>query len=137
MRQAYGRQNMCAMMPPSHATWPATRALSNPTSLARIRRSQSELNQLSIQDVIRQWQRKPTDTGSGEVQVAVFTERILRMASHMGRHHKDKGALSLVPTHRTRRHTTTITTATSDSATATEMLTDAFEQRIGFPLTRT
>lgn len=61
MRQAYGRQNM----------------------------SQRELNKLDIQDVIAQRQRTPMDTGSGEVQVAIFTQRIMRLASHMMRHHKD------------------------------------------------
>lgn len=51
--------------------------------------SRGELNQLSLQEVISKWQRTPSDTGSGEVQVAVFSERILRLSSHMSRHHKD------------------------------------------------
>ena len=61
MRQAYGRQNM----------------------------SGAELKQLSMQETMRKWEQAPNDTGSGRVQVALFTNRILRMSSHMTRHHKD------------------------------------------------
>ena len=61
MKQAYGQQNM----------------------------SRGELNQLSLQEAIAKYQRFPGDTGSGEVQVAVFTNRIQRMSSHMARNHKD------------------------------------------------
>ena len=61
MLQAFGRQNM----------------------------SRGELNQLRVQEAVRAWQRTPSDTGSGEVQVAVFTERIMRLGKHMSEHHKD------------------------------------------------
>ena len=54
--------------------------------------SQKELNQVNLQQLIQQWQRRPGDTGSGEVQVAVFTERILRLSQHMARHHKDNSS---------------------------------------------
>jgi len=62
MRQAFGRTNM----------------------------SSGELNQLAKQEAIRRWQRRPSDTGSGEVQVAIFTDRIMRLSRHMAAHHKDK-----------------------------------------------
>jgi small subunit ribosomal protein S15 len=62
MRQAYGPDNMSA----------------------------SEAFQLTLQGAIRRWQRTPLDTGSSEVQIAVFTERILRLSRHMENFHKDK-----------------------------------------------
>ena len=61
MLRAYGRENMSA----------------------------SEIAQLNMQAVIRKWQRNPLDTGSGEVQVAVFTEKMRRLSEHMERHKKD------------------------------------------------
>ena len=48
------------------------------------------MRRLAVQEAVHKWQRRPTDTGSGEVQVAVFTERIKQLSEHMGRHHKDK-----------------------------------------------
>lgn len=51
--------------------------------------SGAELKQLSMQETMRKWEQAPNDTGSGRVQVALFTNRILRMSSHMTRHHKD------------------------------------------------
>ena len=59
-------------------------------AFSRANMSQSELSQLEVQSVISRWQRAPRDTGSGEVQVAVFTARIQQLAEHMKRHHKDK-----------------------------------------------
>ena len=55
-------------------------------------RSQPELNQLAIQEAIARWQRDPLDTGSSEVQVAIFTKRIEMLAAHLQRHHKDKSS---------------------------------------------
>lgn len=55
-------------------------------------RSQAEINQLDIQEAIAKWQRFPLDTGSGEVQVAIFTKRIEQLAAHLKRQHKDKYA---------------------------------------------
>ena len=40
--------------------------------------------------LIAQWQRAPKDTGSPEVQIALLTERINRLAEHLRRHKKDK-----------------------------------------------
>lgn len=41
-------------------------------------------------ELIRRWQRDPNDTGSPEVQIAILTERINRLAEHLQRHKKDK-----------------------------------------------
>jgi SSU ribosomal protein S15P len=41
-------------------------------------------------ELIKQWQREPNDTGSPEVQIAILTERINRLAEHLRRHKKDK-----------------------------------------------
>ena len=51
--------------------------------------SAKERAQLDVQSVIRRWQRDPLDTGSSEVQVAVFTERLKRLSAHMALHRKD------------------------------------------------
>lgn len=52
------------------------------------------------QEVIRQYQRAREDTGSPEVQVAILTERIQALSSHMQTHKKDlssrRGLLKLV-----------------------------------------
>jgi small subunit ribosomal protein S15 len=41
-------------------------------------------------ELIKRWQRNPDDTGSPEVQIAILTERINRLAEHLRRHKKDK-----------------------------------------------
>ncbi len=41
-------------------------------------------------ELIRRWQRNPSDTGSPEVQIAILTERINRLAEHLRQHKKDK-----------------------------------------------
>ncbi len=41
-------------------------------------------------ELIRRWQRDPNDTGSPEVQIAILTERINKLAEHLRRHKKDK-----------------------------------------------
>ncbi len=41
-------------------------------------------------ELIRRWQRDPNDTGSPEVQIAILTERINRLAEHLRQHKKDK-----------------------------------------------
>ena len=61
LRQAFSRQNM----------------------------SQPELNQLAIHEAIEKWRRFPGDTGSSEVQIAIFTEKIRIKSNHMGANHKD------------------------------------------------
>ena len=52
------------------------------------------------QEVIKKFATKKDDTGSPEVQVAVLTERILNLTSHLGNHVKDfhsrRGLLMLV-----------------------------------------
>ncbi len=40
--------------------------------------------------IIRRWQRDQNDTGSPEVQIAILTEQINRLAEHLRRHKKDK-----------------------------------------------
>lgn len=41
-------------------------------------------------ELIRHWQRNPSDTGSPEVQIALLTERINQLAEHLRVHKKDK-----------------------------------------------
>jgi len=41
-------------------------------------------------ELIKRWQRKPEDTGSPEVQIAILTERINRLAEHLRQHKKDR-----------------------------------------------
>lgn len=52
------------------------------------------------QEVIKEFATQTTDTGSPEVQVAVLTERILNLTTHLGSHKKDfhsrRGLLMLV-----------------------------------------
>jgi small subunit ribosomal protein S15 len=40
-------------------------------------------------EVIGAFARTPQDTGSPEVQIAVLTERILKLSDHMSTHQKD------------------------------------------------
>jgi small subunit ribosomal protein S15 len=50
--------------------------------------------------IIDQFRREPTDTGSPEVQIALLTERINDLHKHMGTHKKDhasrRGLLKMV-----------------------------------------
>lgn len=50
--------------------------------------------------IIKEYQREKNDTGSPEVQVAILTEEIERLASHLKTHRKDfhsrRGLLSMV-----------------------------------------
>ncbi len=52
------------------------------------------------QEVIKEFATQPNDTGSPEVQVAVLSERISNLTSHLGDHKKDfhsrRGLLMLV-----------------------------------------
>jgi len=52
------------------------------------------------QELIKEYATKATDTGSPEVQVAILTERIVNLTSHLGDHKKDfhsrRGLLMLV-----------------------------------------
>lgn len=47
------------------------------------------MNQLDLQAAITAWQRFPGDTGSPEVQIAIWTQKIKIMATHMQEHKKD------------------------------------------------
>ena len=51
-------------------------------------------------DIINQYARKPGDTGSPEVQVAVLTERIQELTEHLKAnpkdHHSRRGLLKMV-----------------------------------------
>lgn len=55
--------------------------------------------------VVKQYQRTPSDTGSPEVQVALMTERITGLTEHFKAHGKDhhsrRGLLKLVSQRRT------------------------------------
>ena len=50
--------------------------------------------------VITSFQKKPKDTGSSEVQIAIFTERINQLSSHFKTHsgdnHSRRGLIHLV-----------------------------------------
>lgn len=52
------------------------------------------------QEVIKDFQTKKDDTGSPEVQVAILTNRIAELSSHLQTHHKDfhsrRGMLAMV-----------------------------------------
>lgn len=48
-----------------------------------------ERKQAALQDVIRDFQRFPGDTGSSEVQVALLTNKISFLAEHLKVHRKD------------------------------------------------
>ena len=52
------------------------------------------------QQIISQYQKKPGDTGSTEVQVALLSERIRGLTDHLRQNHKDhatrRGLLKLV-----------------------------------------
>lgn len=56
------------------------------------------------QALVKEYQTTPTDTGSPEVQVAILTERINALSSHMQSHAKDvhsrRGLLKMVATRR-------------------------------------
>jgi len=40
-------------------------------------------------EIVRDYQRKPSDTGSSEVQVALLTARIQELTEHLKHHQKD------------------------------------------------
>lgn len=52
------------------------------------------------QDVIKQYQTTPGDTGSPEVQIALLTTRITKLADHLKQHahdvHSRRGLLSMI-----------------------------------------
>ncbi len=52
------------------------------------------------QDVVKEYQRAPTDTGSPEVQIALLTKRIQDLSGHFETHKKDhhsrQGLLKMV-----------------------------------------
>ena len=52
--------------------------------------SQSEVNQYDLARAVEKSQRHISDTGSPEVQVAVLTTRITRLAAHLKENHKDR-----------------------------------------------
>ena len=58
------------------------------------------LRQVEKAEIIKKFAKKPGDTGSPEVQVALLTERINGLSEHFKVHHKDhhsrRGLLKLV-----------------------------------------
>ncbi|MBI3418738.1 MAG: 30S ribosomal protein S15 [Proteobacteria bacterium] len=58
------------------------------------------LNVAEKQKIIKQFARNPQDTGSPEVQIAVLTNEIERLSSHLEKHKKDnhsrRGLLKMV-----------------------------------------
>ncbi len=58
------------------------------------------LNAQAKQDVVKEYQRAPTDTGSPEVQIALLTKRIQDLSGHFEAHKKDhhsrQGLLKMV-----------------------------------------
>jgi small subunit ribosomal protein S15 len=51
--------------------------------------SQQQLNKVKIREMILRFQRKPGDTGSPEVQIAVLTHRVRNLERHMAEFKKD------------------------------------------------
>lgn len=47
------------------------------------------LDQINKNDIINKYKLHDSDTGSPEVQVALLTERINSLSSHLQQHHKD------------------------------------------------
>ncbi len=72
------------------------------------------------QSIIKKAKINDKDTGSSEVQVAMLSERIAELASHLKTHSKDnhsrRGLLSLVS--KRRKHQKFIVSKTKKSATA-------------------
>eukprot|EP00291_Cryptomonas_curvata_P000285 CAMPEP_0172195620 /NCGR_PEP_ID=MMETSP1050-20130122/26317_1 /TAXON_ID=233186 /ORGANISM="Cryptomonas curvata, Strain CCAP979/52" /LENGTH=172 /DNA_ID=CAMNT_0012871719 /DNA_START=97 /DNA_END=611 /DNA_ORIENTATION=+ len=62
--------------------------------------SQEEKNAFRLRQVVKECQLHPTDTGSPEVQVAIFTERMAQLSEHVKVHRKDhnskRGLIQLV-----------------------------------------
>jgi small subunit ribosomal protein S15 len=58
------------------------------------------LNTQAKQDVVKEYQRAPKDTGSPEVQIALLTKRIQDLSGHFELHKKDhhsrQGLLKMV-----------------------------------------
>jgi small subunit ribosomal protein S15 len=58
------------------------------------------LDSVKKQEIITEYQTKPGDTGSAEVQVALLSERIRGLTDHLRTHHKDhatrRGLLKMV-----------------------------------------
>lgn len=44
------------------------------------------------QEVVKEYQKHPTDSGSTEVQIALLTGQIQHLAEHLRTHHKDTQA---------------------------------------------
>ena len=63
------------------------------------------LNTEAAQQIIKDYQRSPSDTGSPEVQVALLSARIDQLSEHFKTHGKDhhsrQGLLRMVSTRRT------------------------------------
>ena len=63
------------------------------------------INTVKKQELIKQFATKPNDTGSCEVQVAIFSERIREITAHLNQfpkdHHSRRGLLCLVGKRRT------------------------------------
>ncbi len=47
------------------------------------------MSQINKQDVQKEFQRHPSDTGSSDVQVALLTKRIEKLTEHLQSHRKD------------------------------------------------
>jgi small subunit ribosomal protein S15 len=58
------------------------------------------LTQERKQEIMAQYQAHETDTGSADLQVAMLTERIQKLSSHLSNHKKDyssqRGLLQLI-----------------------------------------
>jgi len=70
------------------ATMDLTPAMSRVVDI--VNASQSEVNQYDLARAVEKSQRHISDTGSPEVQVAVLTTRITRLAAHLKENHKDR-----------------------------------------------
>ena len=48
------------------------------------------LEQARAQEIVKQYQRSPNDTGSSDVQIALLSERIVGLTEHLKIHKKDR-----------------------------------------------
>ncbi len=59
-----------------------------------------DLSEIGKDDIVAQFRRHDTDTGSPEVQIALLTSRIQQLTRHLQQHRKDhhsrRGLLKLV-----------------------------------------
>lgn len=68
--------------------------------VARAKKIKTEVSALQNESVISRLAKSENDTGSPEVQIALFTQKITQLTAHLGQHKKDhssrRGLLRMV-----------------------------------------